>query len=147
MKEELSAGGVIMRAADDGPEVALISIRGGKRWGLPKGRREKGEEIETTALREVAEETGLAARVITGLGSVSYYYTFHYDGRADKRHKIVHFFLMEATGGDIRRFDRNEIADCRWFAVDRALKVLAFDDEKDLVRRAAAKFAPAEDKK
>jgi len=99
MKEELSAGGVIMRATDDGPEVALISIRGGKRWGLPKGRREKGEEIETTALREVAEETGLTARVVTGLGSVSYYYTFHYDGRADKRHKIVHFFLMEATGG------------------------------------------------
>jgi 8-oxo-dGTP pyrophosphatase MutT (NUDIX family) len=95
----------------------------------------------------VREETGLTARVVTGLGSVSYYYTFHHDGRADKRHKIVHFFLMEATGGDITRFDREEIADCRWFPVERALEVLNFDDEKDLVRRAAAKFTPEERRK
>ncbi|HCZ22126.1 MAG TPA: NUDIX hydrolase, partial [Rikenellaceae bacterium] len=28
-------------------------------WDLPKGHREEGEDIRTTALREVQEETGV----------------------------------------------------------------------------------------
>ena len=34
---EISAGGVIFKRRDDEIEVALISVKGGKRWGLPKG--------------------------------------------------------------------------------------------------------------
>ena len=37
----------------------LFIYRNGK-WDLPKGGREKGEEIELTAIREVEEETGVS---------------------------------------------------------------------------------------
>jgi len=140
MKEEISAGGVIMRPGKDGPELALISVRSGKRWGLPKGRQEDGEDLSMTALREVAEETGLKGKVLLPLGHVTYYYTFVNGSRAHKRHKVVHYFLMLCTGGDISRFDRFEVSDCRWFPVEEALQVLSFEDEKDTVRRAAEEF-------
>jgi 8-oxo-dGTP diphosphatase len=42
---------------------------GGKLWGMPGGRREPGEAIEQTALRELQEETGLELAHITLLGT------------------------------------------------------------------------------
>ena len=49
-----AAGGIVTNA---GGEVLMI-YRFGK-WDLPKGKRDEGETIEHTALREVAEETGV----------------------------------------------------------------------------------------
>lgn len=49
-----AAGGVVMN--EDG-HVLMIFRRG--KWDLPKGKRDDDEDIETCALREVSEETGL----------------------------------------------------------------------------------------
>jgi 8-oxo-dGTP pyrophosphatase MutT (NUDIX family) len=49
-----AAGGVVFN--EDG-NVLMIYRRG--KWDLPKGKRDEGENIETCALREVSEETGL----------------------------------------------------------------------------------------
>jgi len=54
----LDAGGGVVR--NGAGQILLIYRRGS--WDLPKGKAEKGETIEETALREVIEETG-----ITGL--------------------------------------------------------------------------------
>ena len=53
-KEVDAAGGLVCNRRGD---YLLISRNG--LWDLPKGHREKGEDIETTALREVQEETGV----------------------------------------------------------------------------------------
>ncbi len=53
----MSAGGVLVRPAGGGWEVALV--RAGAHWSLPKGLVEAGETAADAALREVAEECGL----------------------------------------------------------------------------------------
>ena len=53
-KEVNAAGGLVSNRRGD---FLLISRNG--LWDLPKGHQEAGEDIETTALREVQEETGV----------------------------------------------------------------------------------------
>ena len=53
-KEVNAAGGLVSNRRGD---FLLISRYG--LWDLPKGHQEAGEDIETTALREVQEETGV----------------------------------------------------------------------------------------
>lgn len=49
-----AAGGLVLRS--DGHFLGIFRL--GK-WDLPKGKAEKGESMETTALREVEEECGI----------------------------------------------------------------------------------------
>lgn len=53
-KEVEAAGGLVSNRRGD-----LLLINRNGLWDLPKGHREKGESISTTALREVSEETGI----------------------------------------------------------------------------------------
>ena len=131
----ISAGGVIFRPMDGGVEVALIAISQGKRWGLPKGLVEKGEGIARTAHREVKEETGLDGKILKMLGRAGYFFQLREDDKFKTVFKIVYFFLMEYTGGDVKDHDE-EVADCQWFPINEAIKLMKFDDEKDIIRKA-----------
>jgi len=62
VQQELSCGAVLL--TPDG-RALLVKNRQGN-IGFPKGHREAGETEEETALREIAEETGLSARLIGG---------------------------------------------------------------------------------
>lgn len=53
-KEVDAAGGLVSNRRGD-----YLLIRRDGLWDLPKGHREAGEALETTALREVREETGV----------------------------------------------------------------------------------------
>lgn len=131
----ISAGGVIFRLAGDTAEVALISVATGKRWGLPKGLVEKGEGIARTAHREVREETGLDGKILKMLGRIEYFFALKEDEGVKRIFKIVYFFLMEYTGGDVKDHDA-EVDDCRWFPINEAIKLMKFEDEKDIIRKA-----------
>ena len=51
----MAAGGLVQNENGD---VLMIYRRG--KWDLPKGKLEKGEDLEICAIREVQEETGIA---------------------------------------------------------------------------------------
>ena len=61
-------------------------------WVLPKGTVEAGEEYKETALREVKEETNVAASIIKYVGKSQY--TFNTPN--DTVVKDVHWYLMMA---------------------------------------------------
>jgi 8-oxo-dGTP pyrophosphatase MutT (NUDIX family) len=106
--------------------------RDGRTWTLPKGTPDGRETIEETALREVAEETGLDVRITGPLDSIEYSFVQH----GTRIHKTVHYFLMEPTGGDLARHDR-EFEHVRWLRFDEAPGVLTFETERALVALAA----------
>ena len=69
----------------------LFIFRNGK-WDLPKGKTEKGENIEQTAVREVEEETGVTGLEITEF-LLHTYHVFKRNG--EYRLKLTHWYAME----------------------------------------------------
>ncbi len=128
-----SAGGVVVRTDGD-VEVCLIRPAGRSVWGLPKGGVEEGETLAQTALREIAEETGLVGVLERELGSIDYSFSSRADGT--RIHKTVHYFLVRATGGDTALHD-HEVSDARWVPLRRALRMMTYPNEREMVRRAA----------
>ena len=133
-----SAGGIVIRYESGIPQL----VAGRRRrehagtWTLPKGTPEAAETIEQTALREVAEETGLQVRITAPFESIEYWFV----QRGTRIHKTVHYFLMEPTGGDLARHD-HEFDEVRWISFADAPAILTFDTERALVARAAERLA------
>lgn len=141
IKTQVSSGGVIFRKNNDMVEIALVSVKGGRVWCLPKGIVDKGESSEKTAVREVSEETGLRGRIIEKLGEIKYWYYIK-EGNIKCR-KTVHFFLMEYEGGDVADHDW-EVDSASWFQIDEALKKVNYKSEKELLEKAKKKLIPNE---
>jgi len=137
---EISAGGVVYRRGPHGIEIALAEQRDriSKRrtTRLPKGKVDPGESLEDTAVREVAEEIGLRARIVGALGHVEYDYA------QDSRpiHKLVHYFLMEWQPGEALDLD-GEMDRTYWCAIDRAADALTFETEQRAIGWARERLA------
>jgi len=105
-------------------------------WALPKGQVDEGETPLETAVREVAEETGLRASGDRKLGDVRYVYTW--DG--ERIFKIVSFFLLRPAGGrlgDLPAGMELEVAEARWVPLDEAPTLLSYGGEKEMARKAS----------
>ncbi|MGY5883133.1 NUDIX hydrolase [Modestobacter lacusdianchii] len=138
--DETSAGGLVV-ADDDvtGPRAALIGRtdrRGRLLWSLPKGHIEQGETPEDTAVREVAEETGIIGEVVAPLGIIDFWFVA--DGR--RVHKTVHHFLLRAVGGALSDADI-EVTEVAWVPLTELGGRLAYADERALVERAPGLLA------
>jgi 8-oxo-dGTP pyrophosphatase MutT (NUDIX family) len=131
--EETSAGGVVLdRRGLDGHVVLIgrVDRRGRLLWSLPKGHVEPGETQEDTAVREVAEETGIQGQVLGRLGSIDFWFTA--EGR--RVHKTVHHFLLLATGGELSDADV-EVSEVAWVPLSAAAERLAYPTERQLLTR------------
>jgi 8-oxo-dGTP pyrophosphatase MutT (NUDIX family) len=97
-----------------------------------------GEKPLETALREVYEETGVRADLITKLGDIKYVYT-RSRGDGARVFKIVSFYLMRYRSGRINNIAsemRIEVARARWVRLEDAATLLAYKGEKQIARRA-----------
>lgn len=92
-------------------------------WALPGGFVEVGETLETAAVREAREETGLAVE----LTDLLYVYS---DPRRDpRRHTVSTVFMGRATGEPAGADDAAEARIFRW---DELPSPLAFDHARIL---------------
>ena len=105
--------------------------RGRLLWSLPKGHIEAGESAEQAAVREVAEETGIAGRIVGRLGTIDFW--FMAEGR--RVHKTVHHYLLVAESGELSDSDV-EVAAVAWVPLEELGTRLAYEDERALVARA-----------
>jgi 8-oxo-dGTP pyrophosphatase MutT (NUDIX family) len=106
-------------------------------WALPKGRIDDGESGETTALREVEEETGARGRSLGKLGDVKYWFNW----KGERIFKVVSFFLVRYESGklgDITDAFRHEVAEVRWLPLEEAPRLLAYKGEKEMAEKALA---------
>lgn len=133
--EQVSAGGVVFRRLESIAEIAIVRIVPEMRWQLPKGIIDPGETIEEAALREVREESGIDAELITPIETIEYWFVAERDGQRVRFHKFVHFFLMSYRAGDVADHD-HEVDEARWVNIETALSLLEFKSERDIVTKA-----------
>ncbi len=103
-----AAGAVIV---DDDGRVLLVR-RGhapsAGLWSVPGGRVEAGETVARAAVREVAEETGLAVEVAECL------WTIEVPAAEPDTTYRIHDFAARVVGGELHSGD--DAAEARWFA-------------------------------
>jgi 8-oxo-dGTP pyrophosphatase MutT (NUDIX family) len=152
MAREFSAGGVVLHFQASGWNVAVIEPRRdpevdknspSKRnvtpvLALPKGLVDQGEKAEQTAIREVREETGVEATLVTKLADIRYFYVRSW-GDKQRVFKIVSFFLLLYRSGQIGEISEEmhiEVERALWMPLEEAAERLSYKGEREMVKKA-----------
>lgn len=107
-----AAGGVVFRSsARSEPEVLVVHRPRYDDWSLPKGKSDPGEYPQTTAVREVWEETGHRCRVIARLG--------RHDYQSPDGWKEVEYYAMTSWSSTGFEAD-DEVDEIRWIPASDA---------------------------
>jgi 8-oxo-dGTP pyrophosphatase MutT (NUDIX family) len=120
-----AAGGLLWRKGRDGRKrLAVIHRPHREDWSLPKGKLKEGEHWEQAALREVLEETGCTARIVSFAGCVHYV--------PKRTPKVVLFWNMELVEEGPLRFVE-EVDEVAWLTRGEALKRLDHETEREVL--------------
>ena len=124
--KEISSGGVVVF----GNTILLLRKFNGD-WVLPKGRLEDGESIQSAALREVFEESGVKGEIIKYLGKINYKYK---NIKKDQMvAKTVHWYLMKAHTMDSKPQKQEGFADAVFVHIDKVEELARYSDEKEIL--------------
>ncbi|MBK5306176.1 MAG: NUDIX hydrolase, partial [Frankiaceae bacterium] len=123
-----AAGGVLWRGDPAGPEVALVHRPKYDDWSLPKGKLDPDEHPLLGALREIAEETGFAARPGRRIGSLRY--------PTPAGPKRVRYWACEASDGAF--VASREVDELWWGRLPAALGRLAPERDRRILEQFAA---------
>lgn len=131
MGREISAGVILVRNRSQ-REYLLLDY--GSHWDFPKGHIEPGEDPQTTAARELQEETGVRdARFVPGFKeSMRYFYRKAGEGML----KVVIFFLAETPTGEVTL--SHEHSGYLWLPYEEAVMRLTFKNARELLAKARA---------
>lgn len=100
-------------------------------WGLPKGKAEKGESPEETALREVLEETGYRCRIVAPMGTTRY--------RLSNGIKEVTWFAMRPLPDSPGFQESKEVDEIRWLSRKRATTLCDYENDRGLIKEIRSK--------
>ena len=126
-----AAGVVCWREAGKDIEVLLVHREQYDDWGFPKGKQDKGELLQETAVREVEEEAGIKIRLGRKLDVIHYKV-----GKGEDKYvsywasKVPHKVYSKS------RFTPNrEIARVEWHDLKAARKLLSYSHDRQLLEK------------
>ncbi|WP_244284154.1 NUDIX hydrolase [Agromyces badenianii] len=124
-----AAGAICWRIIDGKVHVLVIHRTVHGDVTIPKGKVDPGESLPQTAVREIAEETGLQVALGVPLGVSRY-------PLPSGREKIVHYWAAEVSERALQRstFKPNgEVAAIEWVTVKRARGYLSYGPDVELL--------------
>jgi diadenosine hexaphosphate hydrolase (ATP-forming) len=123
LKTVESAGGVIVNELGE----VVIVYNNTKSWQFPKGTVKAGEEYLQTALREIAEETGL--KELTYVKDLPVYSRISKHQEDTKR--IIHYFLFRTKNQLLQ--PSAEIRFSKWITLDEVDKHLTYPEDRKFI--------------
>ena len=134
-KVVLAAGALVWREAGRELQVLLVHRPRYDDWSFPKGKLERGESLRTCAVREVAEETGIAVRLEQPLEPVRYRIN------GGQRKEVRYWAARPMDPGDPALTARegvvaapvSEIDGVEWVGVKEARRRLGHSVDRDLL--------------
>jgi diadenosine hexaphosphate hydrolase (ATP-forming) len=149
--DERSAGGIVYKIVDGHIFWFVIKTLSKKNtnslgrkirhtiYKFPKGHLDAGEVLKHAAIREVEEEGRIKAEIVDKIGSRDY---LIWDEASNKKIiKKVTFFLMEYLGeSSLKYYDDETVIGREWFTYEEAIKKLAYDFERSLLKKGRYKL-------
>lgn len=132
----LAAGALCWRIVDGKVRILLIHRGDRADVSLPKGKVDPGETLPQTAVREIAEETGLAIALGAPLGTVEYQLP-------NGRDKVVYYWSAEIDDETVLKssFTPNaEVASLEWISLKAARAKLSYPHDIDVLDRFQARY-------
>ncbi len=133
MITEKSCGAVVFTKENGHIKYVIIRSKEGF-YGFPKGHMEETETEIQTALREVAEETGLSVDIVGGFRTEDSY-PFYCNGETRRKHIV--YFLAEYSD-QTPRAQETELSSIDLLDFDTAISVFQFDSSKRILAEAQA---------
>ena len=129
-KKVIPAVGIVCFRGDD-----VLLIRRGQKpmaghWSLPGGRIEAGERAETAALRELAEETSVSARIIGLVDILDAIFTSRRSADVTRHYLLVDYVAVW-TGGEPVAGD--DAAHAEWISSERLASLELWDETRRVI--------------
>lgn len=123
-----AAGILCWREKGNEVEVLVVHREKYDDWGFPKGKQDPGELLPQTAVREVHEEAGIKVKLGRKLSVINY--------QVGSEQKEVHYWAskVKAKTAKKQKFSPNEeIAKVEWIGANKALALLSYDHDRQLL--------------
>ena len=128
----LKDGKVLLGHRHQDPEKASSALHGEGTWTMPGGKLNFQEDLKKGAVREVLEETGIAAKNLEVI-SVS-------NDIVSDNHFVTIGFLCEEFEGEPKVMEPNEITEWKWFDLNNLPSPLYPPSEKIIKNYLAKKI-------
>ena len=131
MAQEKSCGAVVFKRQKDSAKYLILHYGAGH-WDFPKGKQEKNENEEQTAIREIREETGIEdIKLLDGFKETIKYF---FKKGEETVYKEVVFFLAETHSQEVTL--SSEHIGYAWLSYEHAYKKMTFNNSKELLKKA-----------
>ncbi len=127
MSDEKSCGIIVYNPSTG--KILIIRSKAEQLWGIPKGHVEVNETEEETASRELYEETGVKAKIISGFRE-----TLTYRLHSGKSKTVVYFIAIPLNY-DVK-YILPEVDMHEWASFDGAIQKISFKDMHGVLRKA-----------